>query len=548
MMIRIFQADAVGYSTQGLGVLGASAAEVLEELNGEYTATVQVPVDGLHYDALELRRLLLIQPAPDKQEQPFRITKISRPLEGVVTVSAQHISYDLSGIPVEPFTAATLGTALVGLDSHALEENPFTFWTDKAVTAEFSVPTASSIRSNLGGRRGSIIDVYGGEWEWDKMTAKLHARRGADRGVRIEYAKNLTGLKMDIDAAKLYSAVMAVWTNDQTGETVRGDAVPVAESTDYVNVLVLDVSRDFQDAPTQEMLEDAAAEYIRRNDIGTAKVSATVSFVPLAQTEEYKNYAILERVELGDTVTVRYPPMGIDATARVVKTVYDPLAGRYKSVEIGAVRANIAQTIVTAAQQAAEAVSTSQMAGAIDMATAILAGEHGGYFTLVRDGQGRIIEIRQMDTDDPMTAVNVWRYNAGGIGHSSNGIGGPYNVAILQNGQINADFISTGTINANLIRAGTITGGDGTYILDMATGQVYMARGTFGILTAGTQGGQRIENGVDENGEPLLNIYDSAGVRQIALSKTGMEITEYKVSLQGYKIGSRVGVGIYVGG
>ena len=164
MIPVLFPANATTYFTQGLGALTDTiSCTVTEELNGEYELEMQYPLDGIHFEEITDRCIIYAIPSPYRDPQPFRIYRITKPLNGIVTIYARHISYDLSGVPLNPFTAASAPAAMAGLSSNAETDCPFTFWTDKSTKANFTVSVPSSIRSVLGGQEGSVLDVYGGE-------------------------------------------------------------------------------------------------------------------------------------------------------------------------------------------------------------------------------------------------------------------------------------------------------------------------------------------------------------------------------------------------
>ena len=144
----LFSPTATTFETNGLGVLAdAVSCTVTEQLNGSYELAATYPVTGKRFHDLQLRGIVLAKPNPYAAAQPFRIYKITKPMRGIVTLHAHHISYDLSGIPVSPFTADGISAALAGLSENAAIPCPFVFQTDKSVAGTFSVPVPSAIRS-----------------------------------------------------------------------------------------------------------------------------------------------------------------------------------------------------------------------------------------------------------------------------------------------------------------------------------------------------------------------------------------------------------------
>lgn len=462
------------FADNGLGALSdAVGCTVTEERNGPFELTLQYPVTGLHYDQLALRSLILAKPNPTDAPQPFRVYRLTKPLDGLVTVYAQHLSYDLSGIPAAPFSAPNAPAALAGLGQNAAAPCPFTFWTDKETAAPFSVDKPASLRSLLGGVGGSILDTYGGEYAFDGFTVRLWAARGADRGVTLRYGKNLTDLSQDESCAAVYTGVYPYWAGPEGALVQLPERTLAAPgSYDFVRILPLDLSAEWQEPPTADQLRQRAEQYMKQNSIGTPQVSLTVSFVQLEQTEEYRGLALLERVSLCDTVGVEFSRLGVSARAKCIKTVYNVLLERMESVELGDARSNLADTLVQQQAAISQKPSSSAMRAAIDRATALITGNLGGYVVLRSTGGGKEPdEILILDAPDIESAVKVWRWNQSGLGYSKSGYNGPYGLAMTADGQIVADFITTGTLNAAQVQvvnldASSITTGvlSGNYI------------------------------------------------------------------------------------
>lgn len=443
------------FSNNGLGILGdCVSCEVTEEANGIFELAMQYPMGGIHYEEIADRSIIKAKADQFRDPQLFRVYAISKPMSGIVTILAEHISYDLSGIPVKPFTAGSISLALSGLKSNAVVDCPFDFWTDKDTSGTFSVSVPSSIRSRLGGVEGSILDVYGGEFGFDNYSVKLYKNRGENRGVSIRYGKNLTDIKQEQNCASVATGVYPYWAGDVEGNT---EVVELPEriinapgTYDFVKIRALDLSSEFEEKPTIDQLREKAENYVESNNIGVPRVSLTVSFAQLDQSEEYKDLKLLERVSLFDTVNVEFPALGVSATAKAVKLVYDVLMDRVKSVTLGSVKSNIADTIVEQQQEIQKAPTKTDLERAKEAATAWLTNGKG-YAYFRKDDSGNIVDILFMDTQDPTTAVNVMRVGQSGIGFSHNGVNGPYESAWTIDGNFVADFITTGTLNGTLV-------------------------------------------------------------------------------------------------
>ena len=338
---RLSPPTAAAWDNNGLGALSDCISCVVEEtLNGPFELEMQYRLNGLHYADITLRSLILAKPNPTARPQPFRVYKISRPINGVVTINAQHLSYDLSGIVIEPFNAPSLASALEGMKTNAVTDNPFEYETDKTVISDFVVSYPSSARSLVAGQRGSLLDTYGGELEFDRYQVKLWARRGKDNGVTIRYGKNMTDVNQEEDGSGVYTGVYPYWYAEEEGSADLGSSyVPVEGEYDFTRILLLDLTEEFENKPTAEELTQKAQEYISNHDPGVPTISTTVSW--------YQSKDFVENVNLGDVVGVYFSRLGISAKAKIVKTRYNALQNRYESVDIGSVRSSIAGTIVS---------------------------------------------------------------------------------------------------------------------------------------------------------------------------------------------------------
>lgn len=450
----LFPSTATEFNTQGLGVLtDAISCTVTEERNGAFELTMQYPDTGVHFAEITDRCIIYAIPSPYRAPQPFRIYRITRPMNGIIMVYAQHITYDLSGVPLNPFTAINAPDALSKLSLNAAVDSPFTFWTDKSTVASFAVSTPSSTRSVLGGSSGSILDVYGGEYEWDGFTVRLYGHRGYDNGVVISYGKNLTDIEQDRNISNVATGIYPYWTNAEGALVTCDPKIVNAPGTyDFTRVVPVDFSSDFETQPTPAQLQARAEKYAEDNKIGIPKTSITASFVQLEQFPEYEDLALLEKCDLCDTVTIRYPQLGVEAKAEIVKIETDVLLERYNSVEIGDVRTNIADTIVGQQQEIKQKPSETYLREAVLALTETIIGASGGAVRLLdtnNDGMPDTLYIA--DDPDPTKARKVWRFNHEGWGASNNGYNGPFSYgATLENGMV-ADFITAGTLNADLV-------------------------------------------------------------------------------------------------
>lgn len=460
MIPVLYETNTMEFVTNGIGKLASAiSCTITEERNGSYELEMTYPITGVLYAELQLSRIIWAVPADGKNGQGFRIYKITRPIGGIVTVYAEHVSYQLASIPVSKFSAANAAAAMVGLKDYAAANCPFTFWTDVTTAGTFEVEEPAGIREKLGGSDGSVLDVFGGEYEWDNYTVRLWSSRGRDSGVVLKYGKNIIDLKQEENITNTVTGIYPYWKKNDTYVELTQKVVlsDKAENYPYPRIIVVDCSNEFEEEPTQDELLKWTQKYVKKTGIGIPSVSIDVSFVALWQTEEYKNIAPLERVNLCDTALIEYEKLGVSAKAKVIKTVYNVLLDRYDSISIGDAKSSLSGTIVAQQQSLDSKPSVSFLQEAVNNATRWITGTNGGYVVLHKNGNNQPYEMLIMNTDDINTATEVWRWNKGGLGYSSNGYNGPYATAITQDGKIVADFITTGTMLANIIKGGMLT-------------------------------------------------------------------------------------------
>lgn len=458
MIPILYEANETAFISYGIGPLtDAVDCTVYEQYNGEFELIMLYPVTGKLYEELAAERIIKAKAWDVRDPQLFRIYRITRPLRGIVTVYAQHISYDLAGKALDPFSGEYTPT---GALAYLLTGTRYTGTSDKTGAKTVKTIEPKSIRAMLGGSEGSLLDLWGGEYTFDNFTISLKTKRGSDKGVVIEYGKNLTELTADNDLSEVYTELYPFakyYDDSETERVVTAPRIPITSvisrgktlTKDFTETLGLDPGK----RPTVAQITAAANNWLSNNNLGYETPSITVSFEPAKGGANYPKVGL----ELGDTVTIRYTKLGVDVKARIVETEYDALAERYKKMVIGKPRANMANTVAALSDtiQTVQEYPT-RWSDAIAVATRLITGNAGGYVVLHEGADGKPYEILIMDTPDIGTATNIWRWNLNGLGFSQNGYEGPYATAITYDGSINADFIKSGEINADLITAGCL--------------------------------------------------------------------------------------------
>lgn len=375
MIPILYEATETAFTSNGIARLSDTiSATVTEERNGRFDMEFQYPVNGIHFDDITEGRIIAVTHDEDGDIQPFVIYSSSKPIDGVVTFNAYHLSYRLGQYATILYKAVptTCQQILTDLANAAdlVNNETWTFTTDITTTVPTWEPNPSStgpyrsVREYLGGMDKSVLDTFGGEYEFDKWTVNLWSSRGANNGVTIRYGKNLADFKAETDWSGAYTHIYAYYDGDH----LTGLAPPFPEKANNVVTikydtghtlpgglkaeLILDLTDKIEDGETktdatiQTELRQAAMAYANANKIWEPSVSIDVDFVQLWQTEEYKDYAPLLKCKLCDTVNVTFPFYGLsDLAIKIVSVEWDVLNERYNKMTLGGLATTLSQSI-----------------------------------------------------------------------------------------------------------------------------------------------------------------------------------------------------------
>lgn len=339
--------DTYPYTGTGITLTDTISCKVTEERNGAFELEMVVATTTPYFEEIKEGKYILAKPNHTQGVQAFEIYEITRPILQRVTIRAHHISYRLSFIPVEPFSCTGITATMQGLPQHALENCPFTFgWDSENETSTYNQTAPASLRSRLGGTEGSVLDVFGGEYLWNNLNVTLLMHRGADNGVQLRVAKNISALEQTTNLENVVTGALPYWSNEDGTVNLYGDIQynSHVNDYDYKRTVLLDLSEEFETTPSSTQLNTAAQQYVNQTNLGIVNTNIKLSFVDLADTNEYEG-SPLERVNLCDTVSVIYNPLSITYQAKAIRLTYDVLAERTLEVEVGDAKSTIAKTI-----------------------------------------------------------------------------------------------------------------------------------------------------------------------------------------------------------
>ena len=356
MIPILYESNETSFSSNGLCRLrDCTSCVVTEERNGIYELDFEYPIDAPNFDKIRAGRIIACTHDDSGDVQPFDIVSHSKPINGVVTFHAVHISYRLNGGTTYAKNINSLAAALAELEEtpQDLQSDFFTFsadFTASAYVAAFDgVP--KSIRQYLGGVEGSILDTFGGEYEFDKFNVILHRERGTRKDFIIRYGVNLIDYNDETDYSEVFNQCLPYWIgqNAKGEETVKIGNIAWLNNNPLYNGrgarIPLDLSDKFETMPTAEQLRLEALAYMRANQTYTPQRTITVDFVRMQDYEEYGQFANLLSCKLCDSIRVVFPQYGEDAFYKIVKAEYNVLLDRYNQMELGDLSTSLSDLI-----------------------------------------------------------------------------------------------------------------------------------------------------------------------------------------------------------
>lgn len=352
MIPILYDSNETSFTSNGLGRLrDCISAVVTEERNSIYELDFDYPIDGANYDRIQLGRIVAVEHDESGDIQPFDIVSYSRPIDGVVTFHAVHISYRQCALTVSGTNINSLSDAFTML-GNSTPANPFTYWSNFSssnyLASGDGVP--HSVRSILGGMEGSILDSYGGEYEFDEWTVKLWSSRGELKPFTIRYGVNLADYKEEMDYSNTYTSVIPYWIGqDSKGKDiiVQGNEVnsgyPSFNGVD--RCIPLNLTDKFESKPTAADLEAEGLTYIQEQQAYLPAQSITVDFVRISDDPNYSQFEQLQKCKLCDSINVEFARYNMSGQFKIVKTVYDVLDERYNSIELGTLSVSLSEAL-----------------------------------------------------------------------------------------------------------------------------------------------------------------------------------------------------------
>ena len=507
-MIILYDTEELEFETLGLGVLrDAISVSVTEELNGLFELTIEYPIDGYLFNELKFTRIICCKSNPYSKPQPFRIYSISTPINRTVTINAAHISYDLSGFIVDPFSATNLDETIAGLKNNVYGDCPFEYVHIVNESGNINVSEPKSVRSVLGEH---VSKAYQPDFTFDGLTVIMEDKRGSETGVNIVYGKNLIDINQEENNTNVYTGVYPFWRDDEDNVTVLDERVIKTPGTwKYTKIYPLDLSNEFKNMPTQEEMKAFTETYIEVYSLGIPEISLSISVLQLNGTN-YEREMLTGKINLGDTITVQFPDAKVNAKARCIKTVYDPLQNRYETLELGDAVRTLADSIISSSQDIDNKINAAKESTKEYVDDAVLNATKPKEGSVLLYPNDKPEALLVMDSTNISAAQTIWKFNKDGLSRSSDGYNGTY-VKFYQNGK---NVLNDDTVDSLDVASGTIESLDVTTI-------------TKKVGTVTMNGTYNLEQVVEVMGE---GITDSTGKCSVNLPN------DIKAVMDGYQV------------
>ena len=450
-MIVLYDTDELEFKSLGIGILRDTIkASVTEELNGLFELTMEYPIDGHLFNELKFTRIICCKSNPYSKPQPFRIYSISTPINRTVTINAAHISYDLSGFIVDPFTATNIDETIAGLKNKVYGDCPFDYVHTVSETGKLNVLEPKSVRSVLGSAH--VGGAYNPDFTFDQLTVIMEDQRGGETGVSVVYGKNLIDINQEENNTNVYTGVYPYWRDEEDNITVLEERVIKTPGTwNYTKIYPLDLSNEFKNMPTQEEMKAFTEAYIESYSLGVPEISLSISVLQL-NGADYEREMLTGKINLGDVITVQFPDAKVNAKARCIKTVYDPLQNRYETLELGDAVRTLADSIISSSQSIDSKINAAIESNKEYVDNAITNATKPKEGSLLLYPNDRPETLIAMDSTNMSAARTVWKFNKDGLSLSTNGYNGTY-IKFHQNGKT---VLNDNTVDSLDVASGTI--------------------------------------------------------------------------------------------
>lgn len=426
-MIQIYKKKNTDFSKNGDSPIFPSSAVVNAELNGAWTLELEHPIDDRKIWKF-IEEETVIKVPSFNGDQLFRVRKVEKS-DSDIEAKAEPIFLDAKNDCFLTDVRPTGKNGQQALDIMCAANKKYTAESNitRATTAYYQY--RNLISAINGDDSNSFVNRWGGEILYDNYKVIINGRVGGDYGAELLYGKNIKadGLTEEIDMSdvvtRIYPKAYNGYKMSNNGyvdsplidnyPTVKADAITFsdvkmredAQEDDEKNgVIVCDTQAELDNALIQKCRDQFAA------GIDKPKISISADMILLQDTDQYKDYKVLESVSLGDTIHCKHSKLGIVTDVRVIALEYDCIQKRVTSVELGDFKSNYFDR-VTSSTDRVESITNPDGSIMAEKVQGILNGIYTQLklqSTVAQKVKGRAFTVEDLDPDSDLFGCMTW--------------------------------------------------------------------------------------------------------------------------------------------
>ncbi len=432
MIPVLYKKEEEQYRNYGLGEISEIQSPVVrrERQGSYYQLYFKYPENGKFADVFEEGMKIKSDAGARTKWQTFEISRILRKTNQPIEIFAKHISQSLKKDVLEPEVSvrdSTADNALWVWNNNRVGDESFDVWSNISLSSStsWSIHNVSNAFEALVGVRGSILDVWGGEYEFDNKTIRLHREMGRKAPIMLEYGRNIVSVEQDQQDDNVYTSIYPYAIYHPDGEegaeqSAEQEIITIPEHFvdgkylemhNYRKIQLVDFSSEFdsESIPSVDRLRSLATQFAERNEIGSPQENIRVEYIDLSKTLDYKDFEVMEEVELNDIIPIFYPNFNIiNNNAKVVATEYDPSLEVYIAIELGVVGQSFRSITVGNIDSRLENLEKK-----VDVTVPYLINGQGNkvWYTKPNENTEHKIGDIWFEENGPYTRIRVWNGN-----------------------------------------------------------------------------------------------------------------------------------------
>lgn len=444
-MIKVYDSTEKLFNHNGIKILKPLKCIVTKEDNGDYYLEIEDSIDNLDFYQANM---LVTCPTPFPEGvQIFRLKNPSKN-SSKITVKAKHIYFDRANYIIDDryIVNKNCGYALDYLNSNTDIKSPFKTSSNIETNNSYRV-----VRKSLVEADNEIINRWNGHLVRDNFNVSINSTIGADRGITLKYAKNISNMKSEENWDNVVTKILPVGKDGILLPELYIELDEQLYDIPFTKVVSFSQDIEQQENQTDEEYKNILIDNLRNQAISFLNENKNPKV-------NYSLSAHLDNItDVGDTIYVEHPKLKLALTTNVISVKWDAISKKYKTIEFGNFKnslKNLIKNINTSVETIAQNISNDTktiLENELLQATSKIWNQLGCSY-IIYEGD----KILVVDTLPKENATNVMMINSGGIGFSTTGINGTFNSAWTIDGTLDMQNINVINLVADMIKGGTL--------------------------------------------------------------------------------------------